>query len=243
MRSLDTGPYMRTTFRTAVILGLFVQVLGCDDDAPEQSETVTDAAAMVDAAMVTQDVDMQPIAMDMRVALPLDMQLAQDMAVIEPVEDMGPPPDLGPLNGPPCDPRLNARACDPGFFCVHIPGQRPNVGACQEGDRCEPGVEGTCPPERPYCHLKGGATVCSEYGDLEEGQDCVDENQIPQPCVEGLVCNNSICQVPCVPGAENECPDEGRCADISERTSVPSGLCGPRNCNWFTGEGCEANEK
>ena len=68
---------MRTTFRTAVILGLFVQVLGCDDDAPEQSETVTDAAAMVDAAMVTQDVDMQPIAMDMRVALPLDMQLAQ----------------------------------------------------------------------------------------------------------------------------------------------------------------------
>ena len=103
------------------------------------------------------------------------------MAVIKPVEDMGPPPDLGPLNGPPCDPRLNARVRVTGFFCVQIPGQRPNVGACQRGDRCEPGVEGTCPPERPYCHLKGGATVCSEYGDLEEGQDCVDENQIPQP--------------------------------------------------------------
>ena len=125
----------------------------------------------------------------------------------------------------------------PRFFCG-MPQQRPNVGRCQEGDGCRPGVQGDCPPERPYCHLKGGATVCTAAGELGRGQDCVDDFDIPRPCQEGLVCNNSVCQVPCVPGEANECPEDGRCIDISARTGVESGLCGPRNCNWFTGEGC-----
>ena len=72
---------------------------------------------------------------------------------------------------------------------------------------------GDCPEDRPYCHLKGGSTVCTEAGELLR-DDCVNALDIPQPCADGL-CNNSICQVPCVPGEENECPNEGRCVDIS----------------------------
>lgn len=186
--------------------------------------------------MVRADM-MQPVV-DMRIER--DVLAMADMVV---APDEGPAPDVGPLGGEPCDPRLNARACDPGFFCVHVPQQRPNVGRCQPGDGCRPGVVGDCPEDRPYCHLKGGSTVCTEAGELLAGDDCVDALDIPQPCADGLVCNNSICQVPCIPGEENECPNDGRCVDISERIGVAGGLCGPRNCNWFTGEGCDAGEK
>lgn len=216
--------------------------VGCDGESA--GETVADMQTQLDSSIVDAVIaspDAQPDVLrqvDARVVV--DAMVRRDAAI--PL-DVGVRPDVGPLDGEPCDPRLNARACAPGFFCVHVPQQRPNVGRCQEGDGCRPGVEGDCPPERPYCHLKGGATVCTEAGALGRGQDCVDDFDIPRPCQDGLVCNNSVCQVPCVPGEANECPDDGRCIDISARTGVQSGLCGPRNCNWFTGEGCGANQK
>jgi len=106
--------------------------------------------------------------------------------------------------------------------------------------------EGCDDPDRPYCHLRGGGTFCRAPGQLRQGDDCVDEDtDIPQPCVEGQVCNNSVCQPACRPGAaDNMCPDEGRCADLSEATGVAgAGLCAPRGCNWFTGAGCDEGEK
>ena len=158
--------------------------------------------------------------------------------------DEGVAPDLGPLDGSPCDPRLRASACDPGFFCVHVPFQRSNVGRCQAGDGCRLGVAEDCPAERPYCHLRGGSTICTEVGDLRAGQDCVDEWGVPRPCAEGLACNNSVCQPFCDPADEESgCPDEGRCIDLEPAVGVSSGLCGPRNCNWFTGDGCDEGEK
>ena len=55
--------------------------------------------------------DMMQRVVDMRVER--DIMAMADMAV---APDEGPAPDVGPLGGAPCDPRLNARACDPGFF-------------------------------------------------------------------------------------------------------------------------------
>lgn len=178
-------------------------------------------------------IDMAPPAMDMA---PPEM----DMAVV----DMGPRPDVGPLDGDPCDPRLRSTACAPGKFCQHIPGQPEQFGACQEGDGCLIGGD-DCPAETPYCHLRGAATVCTAAGELAEGEDCVDDPLQPRPCAEGLVCNFSVCQKPCTPGGDlAQCPNDGRCADISERTGVPgSGLCAPRGCDWFTGTGCNAGQK
>ncbi|MBV71178.1 MAG: hypothetical protein CMH52_07480 [Myxococcales bacterium] len=230
--------------RLPIIVLICLIFNGCDDGSPASAGGdvgmgPADMATSVDG-MTIQRFDSAPTPRDARV--PLDAaQMPADQFV--PLPDTGPAPDVGPLGGDPCDPRLNARACDPGFFCVHVPQQRPNVGRCQAGDGCRPGVEGDCPPDRPYCHLKGGSTVCTEAGALMEGDDCVDALDIPQPCAEGLVCNNSICQVPCIPGAENDCPNGGRCADISERVGVDAGLCGPRNCDWFTGDGCDDDEK
>lgn len=173
-------------------------------------------------------------------AVEMDMQVV-DMA---PIEDMGPPRDVGPLDGEPCDPRLRSTACPPGQFCQQIPGQPIQFGACQQGDGCLIGGD-DCPADRPYCHLKGAATVCTAVGDLPEGADCVEDPLQPQPCAEGLVCNFSVCQRPCTPGGpEEQCPNLGRCADISVRTGVPgSGLCAPRGCNWFNGEGCQPDQK
>ncbi|MCB9525087.1 MAG: hypothetical protein H6702_17155 [Myxococcales bacterium] len=182
-------------------------------------------------------------------APPRDMAPPQDMAVPMdegPVPDMAPmpdmdPPDVGPLDGERCDPRLRARACDPGFFCVRVPGAIESVGRCQAGDGCRPGHPEDCPdPARPYCHLKGGSTVCTAPGNLRAGDPCVDDFGIPQPCAAGLVCNNSVCQQPCDPAAVDPgCPDGGRCADIGEAVAVAGvGLCAPRGCSWFSGEGC-----
>lgn len=162
-----------------------------------------------------------------------------------PIEDMGPLPDVGPLDGEPCDPRLRSTACPPGNYCQQIPGQPIQFGACQEGDGCTIGTNAGCPADRPYCHLKGAATVCTTAGELGEGADCVEDPFSPQPCADGLVCNFSVCQRPCTPGGEaDQCPDIGRCADISERTGVEgSGLCAPRGCNWFDGTGCMPGQK
>jgi len=227
-------------------LFLVVLSIGCNDDSAVSS---ADMAIRSDVQPLTPDTSTSGLfdsRMEPRDAAVLDMRRPIDARPIRDVRvllDVGEVPDVGPLGGAPCDPRLMARACDPGYFCVHIPQQRPNVGRCQEGDGCRPGVEGDCPPEKPYCHLKGGSTVCTAVGELPAGSDCVNDLGIPQPCAAGLVCNNSVCQIPCVPGQENDCPDEGRCADISQRVGVAAGLCAPRNCNWFTGEGCEPGKK
>ncbi len=222
--------------RITIWLPLLLCLAGCGE---EQTSSVPSIDASMDAAVTDMAIeDAAPVQLDQEVIE--DMARPRDRGL---PPDAGPLPDVGPLDGEPCDPRLNARGCEAGFFCVHVPQQRPNVGRCQAGDGCRPGVAEDCPPERPYCHLKGGATVCTEAGELSAGQPCVNDLGIPQPCADGLVCNMSVCQAPCQPGAENDCPDEGRCADISSRTGVESGLCGPRNCNWFTGEGCGANEK
>jgi hypothetical protein len=121
------------------------------------------------------------------------------------------------------------------------------VGRCQQGDGCNIATgEGCDDPNRPYCHLKGGATVCTAEGQLRAGEDCVSERTgIPQACVAGQVCNNSVCQTPCTPGADdNDCPDQGRCADISDVVAVDgSGLCAPRGCSWFDGVGCMPEQK
>ncbi len=68
---------------------------------------------------------------------------------------------------------------------------------------------------------------------------------IPQPCRDGLVCNNDVCQTPCaVGGPADQCPDDGRCADASAALGVEAGLCAPLGCNFFTGDGCaEAGTK
>ncbi|MCA9538759.1 MAG: hypothetical protein KC620_07720 [Myxococcales bacterium] len=215
----------------------------CDDEE----------AAVVDAVVVDQAVD-QRLQPDVNVpedaapadlwVPPVDMAPPPDMR--PPPPDMGPPPDLGPLDGPPCDPRLRAVACeDPGQFCVHIPGAREDMGRCQQGDGCKVGVDPNgCPPDRPYCHLKGAATICTTAGELRAGDDCVDEWGLPQPCQDGLVCNFSVCQAACDPAAPDPgCPDDGRCANITATIGAEGGLCGPRNCNWFTGAGCAAGQK
>lgn len=231
-----------------MIAGLLagLSLVGCDGDG--DSDPVPDVA--VDAA---PQVDMTPVDM----APERDMYREPDAAPpppdMGPEVDMAPLPDVGPLDGAPCDPRLRGRTgcdtfcCDPGEFCVHVPGERVSNGRCQTGDGCLIGVaapDNGCPEERPYCHLKGASTVCTLPGELGPGDDCVDELDIPRPCAEGLVCNNSVCQAPCDPAVEDPgCPDDGLCFDISASLGVVGGLCGPRVCNWFDGTGCEAGRK
>jgi hypothetical protein len=159
---------------------------------------------------------------------------------------MGPAPDVGPLDGELCDPRLRARStCGAGAFCVHVPGAAEHIGRCQSGDDCAPGVAGSCPdPARAYCHIRGAATVCTAPGALGAGESCVNELGIPQPCAEGYVCNFSVCVKHCAPSAaDNDCPDDGRCADVSELLGNDQGWCAPRGCNWFSGDGCAAGQK
>ena len=204
-----------------------------------------DGSGSLDAAAPVDGMPLPPTGNDARPAR--DAQPPADMTPVRPdhsvLADLG-QPDMGPLDGPLCDPRQLAAACEePGHFCVPSPGGREDMGRCQPGDGCRPGIEGDCPAEQPYCHLRGGGTICTDFGLIENGSDCVDDLQIPRPCVAGAVCNNSVCQQPCVPGEEpTGCPEEGRCADISDTIGVEGGLCAPRNCNWFTGEGCEVGQ-
>ncbi|MEE2787450.1 MAG: hypothetical protein VX589_08935 [Myxococcota bacterium] len=159
-----------------------------------------------------------------------------EMAMVEPMS-------ASELDGPPCDPRERARACDPGWFCHPLPNGGGYRGRCQPGDGCTPGTNDGCSAEQPYCHLRGGATMCMNAGLLEAGQPCVDADGVPQPCIDGLVCNHSVCQTPCVPDESNECPYEGRCISLQAATGILGGLCGPRHCNWFTGDLCENDQK
>ena len=229
-----------------MVLALSWAVVACGDEAGDGDESGAGGGGgtPVDAGL-PQDMrprlDIAPIQRDMRPrpdqrVRPADMGLDLDM-------HMGPLPDVGPLDGEECDPRLRAVACDPGAFCVHVPGRPANQGRCQLGDGCRIATPGDCPADKPYCHLKGAATVCTTPGELLEGEECLNDLDIPQPCAEGLVCNNAICQKPCIPGMENDCPDEGRCADISAAIAVEGGLCAPRGCSWFSGEPCPADKK
>ncbi|MFN3201171.1 MAG: hypothetical protein ACE366_22415 [Bradymonadia bacterium] len=146
-----------------------------------------------------------------------------------------------PNINPDCDPRLAAAACPPGQFCRPIPGGEIYQGQCEPGDACTPGA-GDCPGDRPYCHLQGGATVCTAAGALQAGERCSEDDRLPQPCAEGLVCNFSVCTPVCDPSAPM-CPDNDRCDDISEAVAVPMGLCNPPACSFLTNEGCEADQK
>lgn len=140
-----------------------------------------------------------------------------------------------------CDPRQAAAACPPGQFCRAIAGGEAYEGRCEPGDACTPGG-GDCPAERPYCHLLGGATVCTIPGDLQAGERCVGDDGVPSPCAEGLVCNYSVCTPACDPSAP-VCPQTDRCDAISDAVGVPLGLCNAPACDFLRNEGCEADQK
>ena len=163
----------------------------------------------------------------------------------------GPPPpgdlgvhlDFGAPGGPACDPRLRSAACDPGFYCKRDDGGQAFQGHCFEGEHCVPGDPASCPdPLRPYCHIQGGATLCTAAGNLREGDDCTDREEIPQPCREGLACNFSICQRICNPDA-SMCEASERCDSIEGAIGVKVGFCEPPACDLFTARGCMAGQK
>ncbi len=185
---------------------------------------------------------------------PLDMAPRQDLSLrpdLPPLPDRSLPVDRGgfphspdaDLPGDSCDPRLRAQACGPGFFCGHVMGFGPHIGRCEPGEGCA--LNQPCPdPLNSYCHLMGNATLCTAPSEREAGEPCVDNEGRPQSCAPGLVCNFSVCQAPCDPGVVDPgCPDEGRCAEISERLGQAAGLCAARGCNWYSGEGCGAGQK
>lgn len=152
----------------------------------------------------------------------------------------------GDLTGELCDPRLNSQACGPGYVCQHEAGQAVHIGRCEAGEQCSPLDPTSCPdPARPVCQLHGAATFCAPAGEVPEGGRCISEAGALLPCAEGLVCNQSVCQRACDPANdEPDCPLGGRCADVSAATGVEGfGLCAPRGCNWFTDEGCDAQQR
>jgi hypothetical protein len=236
--------------------------LGCNDDAAGGEEGAggtggtppvggapsaleTGVGGAVEPGDATPGGDEPPPEEDAEVEdLDMGNPMPEDAGPVADVQIL-PDVDVGPLDGPSCDPRLNAAACAPGSFCVHVPGAREYVGACQAGDQCVPGDPATCPdPARPHCALRGGGTFCTAVGALEEGESCVDELDIPQPCEEGLLCNNSVCQTRCDPeAAESTCEENWRCEDITSAIGVKAGFCQPPACDWFTARGCMAGQK
>lgn len=163
--------------------------------------------------------------------------------VPDPAGDAGFQVDFGVPDGPACDPRLRAAACDPGSFCAHTAGRPDFVGRCVQGDGCNPVDPRTCPEvDRPYCHLQGGATFCTRVGVGREGDDCVGRDGEPNPCGEGFVCTFSVCRVACNPDAA-DCDRNFRCESYEGATGERFGICQPPECDWFTGRGCQAGEK
>ena len=138
-----------------------------------------------------------------------------------------------------CDPRLQANACEEGFFC------RPSSefeGTCVQGSGCELSDSADCnDPNRPQCSLIGRATLCGPAGAGVSGDDCTGSVNGSVPCAEGYLCNGSICQAICDPST-GICEDQSRCADITDRLGQTVGLCVERNCNIYSGAGCGANE-
>lgn len=198
-------------------------------------------------------------AMNMDAApLPVDMYIEPDLPpepdfplpdvpppdVPPPLTDLGVQIDFGEVMGPACDPRLRAAACEPGFYCVHEEGRPEFIGRCAPGDGCTPGDPATCPdPARPYCHLVGGATFCTEVGINRENDDCVDRAQQPQACAAGLACTFSTCRTVCNPAEPVTCAENWRCESYEGATGEPFGICQPPACDWFTARGCQAGEK
>lgn len=194
--------------------------------------------------------DMSPTPAD-RSPSPEDMRI-RDQA--PPPEDVSPPvdmeeerlPDGSPPMGDPCDPRLRAPACEPGFSCLPIPGGRVNQGRCVESDLCSLTGESGCPEDAPYCHLRGRGTECTQPSTRGQGEVCLDEFNRALPCAAGLVCNFSVCVPPCDPtlDPEEQCGQGRACVDLTAELGQPGGFCGAIGaCDLFTNEGCEPGQQ
>jgi hypothetical protein len=247
----------RSAFAGLCLAGLTgLAVAGCEDDSAKKSGGTADAAATGGNLPPPVNLDLGMDALNVADARPLrdiepDFPPEPDFPLPDlPIPDVPPPltdlgvhMDFGQVMGPNCDPRLRAAACDPGFYCVHEPDRPEFVGHCAPGEGCTPGDPSTCPdPARPYCHLMGGATFCTEVGVNRDNDDCVDREQIPQACAEGLVCSFSTCRQICNPDMPT-CAENWRCESYEGATAERFGICQPPACDWFTARGCEAGEK
>ncbi len=200
---------------------------------------------IVDQKITT--VDMQSAGMMPIDMLVPDMQSAGMMGGMQVVDMMGAGMMGGgdmPL-GPACDPRLYAQDCAVGFRCVPKVNGRVNEGFCIEGDHCKIGVteNNGCPADKPYCHLDGKATRCTQVGALLENAPCRmnDENL---PCAEGLICNAGYCAKACFPSSTRTgCADDQRCVNVEEETGVAGGYCFSYGCDIFDNSGCSVGDK
>lgn len=198
--------------------------------------------AVLDSSM-PQDMAMTMI-IDQRV---MDMALPEDMDVsVDMMADINEGPDGGIPMGDNCDPRLRANACDTGYVCLPIPGGRIHQGNCVEGEECSLIGDSGCPEDRPYCHLRGRSTECTQPSIRGLGEVCLDEFNRSLPCAEGLVCNYSICVPPCDPNQDptEQCGNNKQCVDLSDQVNPTAGFCGAIGaCDLFTNEGCGAGQQ
>ena len=233
-------------------------VSGCGDDSKKSGDS-SDAAAATGGNLpppVGTDLGMDAVSRA-DANLPRDMNRDPDFPLEPdfplpdlpladmplPLGDLGVHLDFGDVEGPACDPRLRAAACDPGFYCVHEAGRPEFIGHCAAGEGCTPTDPASCAdPARPYCHLQGGATFCTEVGVNREDDDCVDREQVPQACAEGLVCTFSTCRQVCNLDTPM-CAENWRCESYEGATAERFGICQPPACDWFTSRGCEAGQK
>lgn len=249
---------LHTPRLTAALLAL-VGVAACDDSSKTNGSSGGDAASTGEMGLPPPvdndlggnlDVGPQDAAPPPRDIEP-DFPPEPDFPIPDVLPPDGPPPpgdaglrlDFGEVMGEDCDPRLRAAACGPGFYCVHEQGRPEFVGHCAEGDGCTPGDPAGCPdPARPYCHVQGAATFCTAAGVGRDGDDCVDRDDVPQPCAEGFVCTFSVCRTACNPDMPM-CADNFRCESYEGATGERFGICQPPACDWFTARGCEAGQK
>ncbi|MGB0647725.1 MAG: hypothetical protein ACPGQS_11145 [Bradymonadia bacterium] len=211
-------------------------VIGCSDVEPGKR-----ILPESDGGPSGLDGEIESTMIDMMVGRPQEMgapmprpDLALDSALDAALE-----PDAMEVIDGDCDPRLMAAACEDGFFC------RPSSefeGVCVQGDGCDLVTNAGCDnPNAPECGLIGRATRCMPAGTGVSGDDCRGGPNGSRACADGLVCNGSICQALCEPDGM-PCEDRARCADISEAVGQEVGLCVERNCDIFTGDGCNAGQ-
>lgn len=230
-----------------LLLGLSLHWIACTDNIA--------VPVNLDGLSVLEDPD-QNVISDQMLDMPMqDMMIQDQMQVDDQMLDMALPEDMEvidapdgelPLDGDRCDPRLRATACDPGFSCLPIPGGRVHQGRCVEGDACSIVGESNCPETEPYCHLRGGATECTQASQRMRGETCLDEFNRALPCAEGLVCNYSICVPSCDPtlASDEQCGLNRQCVNISENLNQNAGFCGAIGaCDLFTNEGCDAGQQ
>lgn len=212
----------------------------------------------LDGLLSTDSLDEAPPRLpDVSMERPDQSAQQEDMQVVDespPPEDLSPPIDMEPMlvadgevpMGDPCDPRLRAPACEPGFSCLPVPGGRVNQGRCVEGDGCSlTGISG-CPDQTPYCHLRGRGTECTTPSMRGRGEVCLDEFNRALPCAEGLVCNFSVCVPPCDPtqDPDMQCGAGRACVDLTDQLGSNGGFCGAIGaCDLFTNQGCEASQQ